>query len=269
MNLKRLWTSIFKSDPRSKHPVSAVRTAAKPQHPRSKNSKFEARPAHPASEINRLLGYRAGKPEIYRIAFRHSSSTDSANGILNNQRLEYLGDAILGAAVADYLYQRLPGRNEGYLTQMRSKIVSRKSLNEIAGKMRLNQYIESRMRNPEKGESMLGDTLEALIGAIYIDKGFETARGFVVERIIERFINFEELDQQVISYKGKLIEWAQKQKRTLQIRVDPEEGSRPDRPKFRCEIRLDGELIASAAAGSKKKAEEKAADVAFVKLGIK
>ncbi len=268
MNLKRLWTSIFKSDPRTKHPVKLSRPAPNNSAPRSKSSKFDARPPRPAAEINRLLGFRAGKPEIYRIAFRHSSSTDSANGILNNQRLEYLGDAILGAAVADYLYQRLPGRNEGYLTQMRSKIVSRKSLNEIAAKMQLNHWIESRLRNPEKGESMLGDTLEALIGAIYIDKGFETARGFVVERIIERFINFEELDQQVISYKGKLIEWAQKHKKTLRISVDPEEGSRPDRPKFRCDIRLDGEVVATAGAGSKKKAEEKAAGLAFVKLGI-
>jgi len=265
VNLKRLWTAIFPTAPHPKQPVGGAR---RPPNAQGSGNRIPTSAQADKPPLAQLLGFRPGKPEIYQIAFRHSSSTDPAAKALNNQRLEYLGDAILGAAVADYLYQRLPGRNEGYLTQMRSKIVSRRSLNEIGSKMQLHRYIESRLRRPEKGESVLGDALEALIGAVYIDKGFEGARKFVVERIIERFINFEELDQQVISYKGKLIEWAQKHKKQFQIKIAQEEGIRPDRPKFRCEIWVDDQLISASTAGSKKKAEEKTAAMAYSKLGL-
>ncbi len=217
--------------------------------------------------LKKLLGFSPKKQEIYSIALRHSSASSQVNGKMDNQRLEFLGDAILGAVVAEYLYRKLPLKDEGYLTQMRSKIVSRKKLNSIAEKMGLLELIETRNHRPRAGQAMLGDALEALIGAVYIDRGYEYAQRFVKKKLIDKHVLFNDLDKTVISFKGQLLEWKQKNKKKLELTVKTIGGGE-GRPGFECLVHLDGELVAKARGRSKKRAEENACEKAFSQLKI-
>ncbi len=212
-----------------------------------------------------LLGFKPNKIELYEIAFRHSS----VNGPkLNNQRLEFLGDAILGAVVAEYLYSKLPGKNEGYLTQMRSKIVSRSMLNDISYKLRIQSYIETRGRKPKQGDAILGDALEALIGAIYMDKGYNVARKFVLEQVVQPFTNLSELENLTISYKGSLLEWAQKQKNHVRLETLMLESGTV-KAGFECKVFVNDELMGVGIGRSKKRAEERASLQTCSKLELK
>ena len=223
---------------------------------------------HPElSRLKKLLGFSPKKTEIYSIALRHSSASSQVRGKMDNQRLEFLGDAILGAVMAEYLYRKLPMKDEGYLTQMRSKIVSRKKLNSIAEKMGLLELIETRNHRPKTGQAMLGDALEALIGAIYIDRGYACAQRFVKMKLIDKHVQFNDLDKTVISFKGQLLEWKQKNKKKLELTVK-NIGGGEGRPGFECLVHLDGDLVASARGRSKKRAEENACEKAFSKLQI-
>jgi ribonuclease-3 len=218
-------------------------------------------------KLVRLLGFTPLKYDIYSIALRHSSAANISNGKINNQRLEYLGDAVLGMVVAEYLYRKLPTSNEGYLTQMRSKIVSRKQLNSIAEKMGLQDYIETRNHRPKSGQAILGDALEALIGAIYIDLGYKKARQFVTEKLIEKHVRFSDLEKAVISFKGRLLEWNQKEKKNIELQIQPlaNEGNRPG---FECLVLMDKKILSRAKGRSKKRAEESASEQACKKLGL-
>lgn len=224
-------------------------------------------PSPEHKKLTQLLGFPPRKMEIYSIALRHSSATNVADGKINNQRLEYLGDAVLGMVVAEYLYRKLPTRNEGYLTQMRSKIVSRKQLNFIAEKMGFQDLIETRNHRPRSGQSILGDALEALVGAIYIDYGYKKARSFIAERVIDKHVRFNELEKAVISFKGRLLEWNQKQKKDLELQVRHIDTD-SKRPVFECLVMLNNQVLTSAKGRSKKKAEENASEMACVKLGL-
>jgi len=224
-----------------------------------------------SSHYDALLGFNPGKPDLYEIAFRHSSaSIKGPLGRINNQRLEFLGDAILGAVVSDHIYRAMPSKNEGYLTQMRSKIVSRKSLNDLGHKLDLSRYIETNSKKPRPGEAIFGDALEALIGAIYIDKGYEYAQQFIMEKLIKNYIDLDELDQLTISYKSKLLEWSQKNKKEIRLdtQLSPNEGNSRKKPNFICSIFIDAIKVADGAGKSKKTAEEKASHIACTYLNL-
>jgi ribonuclease III len=213
------------------------------------------------SNYTALLGFNPGKPELYGIAFRHSSaSIKGPLGRINNQRLEFLGDAILGAVVSDHIYRAMPSKNEGYLTQMRSKIVSRRSLNDLGHKLDLSRYIETNSKKPRPGEAIFGDALEALIGAIYIDKGYDHAQQFIMEKLFKNFLDLDELDQLTISYKSKLLEWSQKNKKDLRLdtQLNSNENSNRRKPSFTCVVFAEELKIAEGNGKSKKAAEEKA-----------
>ncbi len=174
-----------------------------------------------------------------------------------NERLEYLGDAILSTIVAEYLYNKYPNKNEGFLTQMRSKIVKRKTLNQIAEKMELdlilNHYIQGKMSS-----SMLGNAFEALIGAVYLELGYHKTKKYIINKILRTYIDIHELENQDDNYKSRLLEYCQKNGKEIkfelvgQTRVDK-------RDRFKIAISVDGENLAYAEDYNKKSAEQKAA----------
>jgi ribonuclease-3 len=204
---------------------------------------------------------------LYKLALRHKSATiRKTNGIkLNNERLEYLGDAILSAIVADYLFRRYPYKNEGFLTEMRSKIVSRNSLNKLSRKIGLQQLILSSTRHPSKSKSAAGDAFEAFIGALYLDKGYRFTRKIILHRIIDIQFDMEQLIETELSYKSRMIEWAQKEKKDLQFKVIDEVLERK-KSLYLVAVIVNGEIISQSQDFSIKGAENGAAEKAWMKI---
>jgi ribonuclease-3 len=218
--------------------------------------------------VTRMTGLRPNDPNIYLAAFRRKVKADpnqrSAN--MRYERLEYLGDAVLGVLMAEYLYEKYPNGDEGYLTSMRSKVVSRKALNRIAEKMGIPQWMEQgRMRNGQ-ASSVPGNTLEALVGAVYIDRGWGAARYLVHRRMLDPYVNFNQVETEVISYKSLLIEQVQKKKQRFQFVVIDEQGN--DKNRFTIAFVLDDVEVATGSGQSKKNAEEAAARAACKSLKI-
>lgn len=217
-------------------------------------------------ELKNVLGFAPRKTAIYEIALSHRSSRESKDE--NNERLEYLGDAILGAVIGDFLYKKYPYQPEGYLTEMRSKIVNRQRLNEIAIKMGLRRLtVYNKDNNFLKISGIFGNTLEALIGAVYLDQGFEKTRKFIFKRIVLPYIDLESLENEEINHKNKLYGWANKYGHQLEFELLDEhlEGGRR---LFTVAIVIDGDIVCSGKAYNKKDAGQLAARDALDKLGI-
>lgn len=218
-----------------------------------------------------LLGVRPGNLELYKIAFRHASATSMQEQQKpHNERLEYLGDAILGAVVAEFLFKKYPYKDEGFLTEVRSRIVNGEFLNELGKKMGIDALMEfdQRQKGINTHKSMVGDALEALVGALFLDKGFEKAKKFILERIIQNHINIDQLATAEKNHKSRLIEWAQKENRKIRFNIIKEEGTSHSRI-FTAEVRLDEQVVAQGQGSSKKKAEQQAAMNAIEKLQLK
>lgn len=157
--------------------------------------------------IKELTGANPQNEDLYKLAFRHSSATHKARGVRqNNQRLEFLGDAILSAVVAEHLYRIYPNEGEGFLTNMRSKIVSRKHLNQVGIKLGLNKLVVKKTNRTIQAKSIYGDALEALIGALYLDKGYEPCRAFVEQKILSDSVDLKVMESRIASHKGALLE---------------------------------------------------------------
>ena len=212
-----------------------------------------------------ILGFLPGNRRLYEIAFIHrSASTTSKKGqLINNERLEYLGDAILDAIIADYLYEHYPHKDEGFLTQVRSKIVKRKQLNKIAYSLGLSPLIISRTNAQQSQENLLGNAFEALIGAIYLDKGYRRTKRFVSRKILRRMVDVERLAKKESDFKSRLIEWAQKNRQ--EINFVSQEEPRPDSHEtyFSSQVILSDQPMGSGTGHSKKDAEQKAAEKAL------
>jgi len=217
-------------------------------------------------KLYRLIGFYPGNYKVYKIAFTHKSASiqfDSERYI-NNERLEYLGDAILAAVIADYLFSYFPFKKEGFLTKMRARIVSREQLNEIAIKLGLQDLIISQIKvNGTK--NIYGNAFEALIGAIYIDKGYKKTKRFIIKRIIKKYININELIQVDSDYKSKLIELAQKNR--LEIVFEDTEGDMNEQntPIFKSSVKLNNKVFGRGTGNSKKEAQQGAAREALTK----
>jgi ribonuclease-3 len=222
--------------------------------------------------MRNLLGFVPGNIKLYRMAFRHRSvAIILKNGTKNsNERLEFLGDAVLGAVIADELFKRYPYKTEGFLTEMRSKIVSRVNLNQLAKKLGLDELIEydNRIVNfPTKQSSLLGDAFEALIGAIYLDKGYEFTHNFLLMRIIKPHIDILTLENTETNYKSKLIEWCQRQGKDILFEIVPN-GEGESMKLFTVNALVDGENKGVGRDYNKKNAEKLAAEKACEGLGI-
>lgn len=211
--------------------------------------------------IKDLTGFYPGNLKLYDIAFIHRSAsiTDSQGNLVNNERLEYLGDAILGAIIADFLYNRFPQEDEGFLTKMRSKLVNRGFLTSLTFDMGLNVFIESNTKSTLDKSHIYGDVLEALIGALYLDKDYQSVKYFVTKRIISKYVNLDEIEQVDKNFKSQLIEWCQKNKRDVKFDTTEENSDSGKQPTFIATVEIDGEQIGKGLGSSKKEAQQNAA----------
>ena len=207
---------------------------------------------------------------MYKQAFRHSSAAQLIKkGVKDsNERLEFLGDSVIGTVVADYLFKKFPYKDEGFLTKMRSKMVSRVQHNRIALKLGLNTLIEANNdRFGSKPSSINGDAYEALIGAIYLDKGYKFAQEFILTRIINVHIDMDEVETKEVDFKSKFIEWAQKERKDFKFETLVDGTTAADK-QFVLELIVDEKILGTAQHLSKKRAEQMISEQACALLGI-
>ena len=211
------------------------------------------------NELKKLLNFSPRSINKYKKAFTHRSvqMLDSKGIPINYERLEFLGDSILGSVIAAYLYKKVPTGSEGYLTQMRSKIVSREHLNELGKDLDLIRFVKSNIDQANVGDNIHGNIFEALVGAIYLDKNYNACQKFIFENVIVPYVDIEKLEGKITSYKGLIIEWCQKQKKKYTFDTYEDSGNEVVKH-FSVRVSIDGEQIAKGRATSKKKAEEQA-----------
>ena len=214
--------------------------------------------------LRKILGFAPKKKSLYIKAFTHRSMNikDKKGNPINYERLEFVGDAMISSVIAAYLYEQVPHGDEGYLTKMRSKVVSREHLNELGKELNLIDLVQSRIPKSNFGNNIHGNLFEALVGAIYLDKGFKVCEKFLYKRIINPHVDIETLEGKVISYKSLLIEWCQKEKNTFDYEVYEDTG-KDELKHFSVKLSINDKVVSKARATSKKKAEEKASKRAF------
>lgn len=220
-----------------------------------------------ARSIAGIVGFTPSNLQIFIQAFSHKSAVDpKLHTVTSNERLEYLGDSVLSTIVAEYLFQKYPNSDEGFLTKMRSKIVKRKTLNRIADDMGIDVVLQEN-NDTRLSESMKGNALEALVGAIYLEKGFDATKRIVVNKILRRHLNIQDLEEQDDNYKSQLLEFCQKNGSEIDYRV-LERFKMENRDRFRIAVFLDGKEIATGEDFNKKSAEQNASFKAMKTLGI-
>lgn len=221
--------------------------------------------------IETIVGSKPLNLDLYRLATKHSSVAETNEQGLkeSNERLEYLGDAILGAAVADYLFKKYPFKDEGFLTEIRSRIVNRESLNNLGKKIGLNALVEydQTKRDRLSHKSLYGDTLEAFVGAVYLDHGYDFCKSFILEKLIMPYFDLQTVIESTINFKSKLIEWSQKENAELKFDVV---GSKinSQHKEFTAEVIVNNETMGKGYGYNKKKAEQDAAQKTLVMLGL-
>ncbi|MDD5570908.1 MAG: ribonuclease III [Bacteroidales bacterium] len=220
-----------------------------------------------ANSIKNITGFYPGNIFLYKMAFRHRSVASELSGGIkdSNERLEYLGDAILGAVIADYLFKKFPYKDEGFLTQLRSKIVSRENLNKLSEKMGVGKLLLIDKDSINNKSSVSGNAFEAFIGAIYLDKGYNFTKKIILKRIIKYHVDVDELESTELNFKSRLIEWAQKERKTVEFALEKEEGKGRNKL-FHVNVLIDKETKGKGVDFSKKKAEQYAAEDALKKL---
>ena len=214
--------------------------------------------------LSKTLGFKPTNLEFYKKAFTHRSMNkkDKHGNAINYERLEFLGDAMLGAVIALHLFKEVPKGDEGYLTKMRSKVVSREHLNELGKELNLIDFIKSKISKNSFGDNVHGNLFEALIGAIFLDKGYKHCEKFIYKTVITPHVDIELLEGKIISYKSLLIEWCQKEKKTFYYDVYEDSGN-DNQKHFSVKLSINNKVVAKARATSKKKAEEKASKRAY------
>lgn len=211
--------------------------------------------------IKNIVGYKPFNLALYRLVTQHSSiAKKHHNGFKqSNERLEYLGDAILGAVVADYLFKKYPFKDEGFLTEIRSRLVNRESLTQLAKKVGINTLLDvDFFQNKYSYKSVYGDMMEAFIGAVYLDKGYKFCHRFIIKRLILPHYDLDEIIENNTNYKSILIEWSQKENKEIFFNI---ENIIEDRRKkeFQAVITVNGKKVAQGSGLNKKKAEQNAA----------
>jgi ribonuclease-3 len=218
------------------------------------------------AKLRPVIGFTPARLGLFKTAFYHKSMTNETPGKPTNERLEYLGDAILSTIVAEYLYRKYPNKDEGFLTKMRSKIVKRQTLNDIADKMGLDvilsEYSLGKMSN-----SMLGNALEALVGAIYIEFGYVRTQKYVIKNILMKYIDIIDLETRDDNHKSQLLEWCQKQGKEISFET-LSKFKLDKRDCFKVAVLIDGREMGTAEDFNKKSAEQTAASRAIQRLNI-
>jgi len=219
-----------------------------------------------ARQLKQVLGYVPSRMHLYKLAFYHKSMNNNNNKNQHNERLEYLGDSLLSSIVAEYLFKKYPQGDEGFLTKMRSKIVKRKTLNKIAKFMGidviLSEYSQGRISN-----SMLGNALEAVVGAIYLERGYNKTKNYVIKKILLRYLDVHELEETDDNFKSQLLEWGQKNNILVDFKL-VSKYKYEKRYRFKVGVVIDGEEISVADDFNKKAAEQSAAQRAMTKMKL-
>ena len=218
------------------------------------------------SQLEHLLGFTPGHLPYYQLALMHRSKLEEI--AQNNERLEFLGDAILGSVIADYLFKKYPYQSEGYLTEMRSRLVRRETLNNVALRMGLQKIVQYNQNDKGLSRShIFGNALEALIGAVYLDKGFHKTKTFILNQMLKPYVDIDTVEARDTNYKNKLLSWSQKNNHNLNFAL-LNEASEGTRKIFTIGIELNGEVVAEGSGYNKKEAGQVAAQNAIAKLGI-
>ena len=215
----------------------------------------------------KILGFYPGNIELYKQALLHKSSSIKEKGrLLNNERLEFLGDAILDAVVADIVYKKFDGKKEGFLTNTRSKIVQRDTLNQVAVKIGLDKLIKFTTRQSSHNSYMCGNAFEALVGAIYLDKGYQACMDFMEKRIIEKYLNLDKVSRKEVNFKSKLIEWSQKNKFEIEFILKEQSVDDDQNPTFETQVNVENIPAGIGSGYSKKESQQEAAHETLKKI---
>lgn len=212
-----------------------------------------------STAIRNITGFTPSNLSLYKLATLHTSRAKETTGFReSNERLEYLGDAILGAAVADYLFKKYPFQDEGFLTEIRSRIVNRDSLNVLARKIGINLIVQFDQKNIQLQQVVLGNTLEAIVGAVYLDKGYLRCKKFVTDKLIQPHFNLEQVIQTNVNHKSKIIEWTQRENKSVRFEMIETKKSK-NQKEFSIQVVIDDQPYATGYGYTKKKAEQDAA----------
>ena len=214
-----------------------------------------------------IIGYSPKNIVLFERVFTHRSleKVGEDGRKINYERLEFLGDAVLGTIIGNYLFSQMPDADEGNLTQMRSKIVRREFLNHIGKSLRLYPLLQSKVDNDRYGDDVHGNIFEALVGAVFVDVGFSKCQSFVKKKVIEPYVDLAAFEDRVISYKGVLVNWFQQQKMTYRFDVFEDSGANKSLV-FKARLFVNNDLVSSARGTNKKKAAEKVSKKAYFKF---
>ena len=217
------------------------------------------------NSLKRIIGFYPGNISLYKLAFtdKSTSSTGEADTSGNNERLEFLGDAVIDTVIAEHLFKVYPYKDEGFLTEMRAKLVSRDQLNNLGRKLGLETYLKE--GTDSRSKSISGDIFEALVGAIYLDKGIVGAKRFMIDEIMKIHVDLDEIESVEANFKGKIIDWCQKRKKEIVFRVLEERGPGQNK-QFKIQVFINDEGYGIAENRSKKRAEQRAAEATQVML---
>jgi ribonuclease-3 len=221
-----------------------------------------------SSRLKDLLGFRPGELRIYEIAFIHrSASFTLPDGMrVNNERLEFLGDSVLDVILSDFLFEKYPEASEGFMTKIRSRIVNRDVLNQLAISMGIDKILVSNVSTAQQTRNLYGDALEALIGAIFLDKGFRKTKQFFIKNVLKKYLDLEVVVNTDNDYKSLIFEWVQKKKESLSFAFNEEYDFERKKSVFSTTLSIGGTEYGKGLGSSKKEAEQEASRQAWEKL---
>lgn len=221
-----------------------------------------------SSRLKKILGFRPGNLKLYEIAFIHRSASFTLpdGKRVNNERLEYLGDAVLDAILSDYLFEKFPDANEGFLTKIRSRIVNRDVLNQLAVSMGINQILISNVSSSHPTRNLYGDAFEALIGSVFIDKGFRKTKKLFLKNVLNKYLDLNTIVNTDSDYKSLVFEWVQKNKSNLIFTYNEEYDFNLKKSVFSTTLFIDKKELGEGHGSSKKEAEQEAASQAWKRL---
>ena len=221
-----------------------------------------------ASRLRKIIGFRTFNLRIYEVAFIHRSASFSLpdGQRINNERLEFLGDAVLDAIFSDYLFEKFPEANEGFMTKIRSRIVNREILNQLAVAMGIDKILVSNVSSNHTTRNIYGDALEALIGALFVDKGFKKTKNLFIKRVLNKYLDLDTIIETDTDYKSLVFEWIQKHKSNLTFEYKEEYDFKLKKSVFSATLIINKEEFGTGQGASKKEAEQEAAGKAWAKL---
>lgn len=221
-----------------------------------------------SSSLKKILGFKPGNLKLYELAFIHRSATFTLpdGKKVNNERLEFLGDAVLDAILSDYLFELFPNANEGFLTKIRSRIVNREVLNQLAVSLGIDKILVSHVNVQHPTRNLYGDALEALIGSVFIDKGFKKTKKLFLKNVLNKYLNVDEIVNKDTDYKSIVFEWVQKNKSNLIFTYKEEYDFDQKKSVFSTKLFIDKKELGHGLGSSKKEAEQEASRIALINI---